>query len=498
VHGEAIGSTRSLRLILVMAENGTIGPNTFSALDVLFADYARDGHIPGLIFGVVADGRLAYVSGVGFQDLLSKRPVSRHTLFRVASMTKAFTALMVLKLRDAGKLTLDAPAQSYVPELRGWKYPTQDSPQIRVRDLLNHTAGFIYDDPWGDRQTLLPEAEFTRLLREGVSFARTPGTASEYSNLGYALLGRIISNVSGHPYDLTIARELLAPLSMASSGFSCDVAAVERRALGYSWLDDAWHVEPPIPHGSFGAMGGMHSSAVDYAKWTAYLLSAWPPRDDEDSGPVRRATLRELAQGSSFPDMRRRFGHSRTDSQDQAATYGMGMVVAVDKELGFTLSHSGGYPGFGSHVLLLPNQGTGLFAFANLTYAGVASPVWDAALMLQKGGYFKDRPVSITDALSVAYRAVEAVYREGDIAAAGDLLAMNFLLDRDARGWARDLARLKAQVGECIAAGPVRATSGLSGEFLWTCAHGRITGSLSLAPTRQVRIQQLILSRKTP
>jgi len=174
------------------------------------------------------------------------------------------------------------------------------------------------------------------------------------------------------------------------------------------------------------------------------------------------------------------------------------MVVAVDQELGFTLSHSGGYPGFGSHVLLLPNQGTGLFAFANLTYAGVASPVWDAALLLQKGGYFKDRPVSITDALSVAYRAVEAVYREGDIAAAGDLLAMNFLLDRDARGWARDLARLKAQVGECIAAGPVRATSGLSGEFLWTCAHGRITGSLSLAPTRQVRIQQLILSRKSP
>jgi D-alanyl-D-alanine-carboxypeptidase/D-alanyl-D-alanine-endopeptidase len=469
-----------------------------SQLDTLFADYALDKHIPGLVFGVVGDGGLAYVSGIGFQDLSSKRPVTPDTLFRVASMTKAFTALTVLELRDEGKLTLDTPAETYVPELRRWKYPTRDSPRIRVRDLLNHTAGFISDDPWGDRQTLLPEAEFTRLLSEGASFARTPGTGTEYSNLGYALLGRIISNVSGQPYDVTMTQKLLGPLSMNSTGFSSDIVTVERRALGYSWLDDAWHVEPPIPHGSFGAMGGMYSTAVDYAKWAAYILSAWPPRDDEDPGPVRRATVRELAQGSSFPDMRRRFGRSKTECGDQAAVYGMGMIVAVDKKLGFTLSHSGGYPGFGSHVLLLPNQGVGLFAFANLTYAGVSAPVWDAALLLRKGGYSMDRPASVPDSLSVAYRAVEAIYKEGDMAAAGDLLAMNLLMDRDACGWARDLARLKAEVGECLAPGPIRATSALSGEFLWTCAHGRITGSLSLAPTRQVRIQQIVLSRKAP
>lgn len=469
-----------------------------SALDPLFADYARDNHIPGLVFGVVAEGRLAYVSGIGYQDLSSRRPVTADTVFRIASMTKAFTALTVLRLRDEGKLTLDAPAESYIPELCDWKYPTADSARIRVRDLLNHTAGFIADDPWGDRQTLLPETEFTRLLREGVSFARPPGTASEYSNLGYALLGRIISNISGQPYDLAIAHKLLGPLGMSSTDFAGDAAPIERRALGYSWMDDAWHVEAPIPHGSFGAMGGMHSSAADYAKWVAYVLSAWPPRDAEDLGPVRRSTVRELAQGSSFPDRRRRFGQPRTDCSDQAAAYGMGLVVAVDKELGFTLSHSGGYPGFGSHVLLLPNAGTGLFALANRTYAGVATPVWDAAVMLRTRGYLEDRSEVITASLSEAYRAVQAVYERGDITVAGDLLAMNLLQDRDAHGWARDLARLKAQVGECIAAGPIRATSGLAGEFCWTCAHGRITGSVSLAPTRQVGIQQIVLARKVP
>ena len=481
-----------------MIDSGSEEPEVFSAVDRIFADYALEAHIPGLMFGIVADRRLVHVGGVGVQDLRSKRPVTPDTVFRIASMTKAFTALTILRLRDEGKLVLEAPAEAYVPELAGWRYPTRDSPRIRLRDLLNHTAGFISDDPWGDRQTLLPEAEFTQLLREGASFARAPGTGAEYSNLGYALLGRIISNVSGQPYDLMIAQKLLVPLTMNSSGFSSDIVSLERLALGYSWMDDAWLAEPPIPHGSFGAMGGMHSSALDYAKWVVYLLSAWPPRDDEDSGPVGRASVRELAQGSGFPDRRRRVGHARSDAGDQAVAYGMGMIAAVDRELGFTLSHSGGYPGFGSHVLLLPNHSAGLFAFANRTYAGVAAPVWNSALMLRKEAYIKERPEVITDSLSMAYHAVKAVYERGDTAAAGDLLAVNFLMDRDAQGWARDLARLKAQVGECIAPGPIRATSALSGEFLWTCAYGRITGSLSLAPTREVRIQQMVLSRKMP
>jgi D-alanyl-D-alanine-carboxypeptidase/D-alanyl-D-alanine-endopeptidase len=481
-----------------VTDNDTFAAGPYSTLDAVFADYTRDSRTPGLIFGVVSVGRPEYIKALGFQDLASKRPVTRHTVFRVASLTKAFTALTVLKLRDEGLIKLDALAETYVPELINWKYPTRDSPRIRVRDLLTHTAGFVTDDPWGDRQTLLPETEFTRLLRAGVSFARTPGTGAEYSNLGYAILGRIITNVSGKPYNLTIGEKLLKPLGMDSSGFASEDVEPERRAVGYSWSDDAWLAEPLIPHGSFGAMGGLHSNAADYGKWVEYLLSAWPPRDDEDPGPVGRATVRELAQGSSFPDIRGRFGLSSTAAAGQASAYGMGMVAAVDKDLGFTLSHTGGYPGFGAHVLLLPKQGVGLFAFANRTYACVAAPVWDAAMTLWSAGCLKDRPAAVNDALATAYRAVQSVYRKGNIEAANKLLAINILLDRPAQGWIRDIARLKAEVGECIDPGPLTATSNLSGEFLWTCAHGRVLGSMLLAPTREVRIQQVILSRKMP
>jgi D-alanyl-D-alanine-carboxypeptidase/D-alanyl-D-alanine-endopeptidase len=470
----------------------------FAGVDRIFADFAIDSHIPGLVYGIVAKGRPVYVRGIGVQDTESNRPVTPETLFRIASMTKAFTALTVLKLRDDGELQLDALAEIYVPELRGWKYPTLDSPRIRVRDLLNHTAGFVTDDPWGDRQTPLPEPEFSRLLREGVPFARTPATAMEYSNLGFAMLGRIITNVSGHPFADTITHSLLRPLGMESSGFFVDAAPRERRALGYRWEDDAWRLEPTLAHGAFGAMGGIQTSAIDYAKWVAYLLSAWPPRDDVDSGPAKRATVRELAQGSNFPRLRQRPGHTGAGVCRQAATYGMGMWVAVDCDLGLTLSHGGGYPGYGSYVLLLPDHDVGIFAFANRTYAGPSGAVWDAAVALSKAGFFKDRSVAVSLDLASAYRTVGAIYERGDIAIGADQLAMNFLMDRDAAGWARDLSDLKKQVGECDTTAPMSATSALAGEFTWRCAHGRLAGSVLLAPTRPPRIQAIDLARKTP
>ncbi len=465
----------------------------FSKIDSLFADYALDNHIPGLVYGIVAEGKLVHVHGLGVQDLVSKRAVNADSLFRIASMTKAFTALTILRLRDEGKLQLDALAETYVPEMRGWKYPTQDSPRIRVRDLLNHTAGFVTDDPWGDRQTPLPEAEFSKLLKEGVPFTTTPGTRMEYSNLGYALLGRIISNVSGKAYAETISQTLMQPLGMASSGFFVEQAPAERRALGYRWEDNAWRLEPTMAHGAFGAMGGVQTSANDYAKWVGFLLSAWPPRDGADAGPVKRATVRELAQGSNFPALRKRPGQSGEEACRLAGNYAMGFGVAVDCDLGLTLGHGGGYPGYGSYVLLLPDAGVGIFAFANRTYAGPTGPVWDAAIALHKAGYLKQSQPAPSADLANAYRAVAAMYKAGNVAAAGDVFAVNFLMDRDAAGRARDLAALKEKVGDCDTSAAVNPTGAQSGSFTWRCATGRVSGSVLLAPTVPARIQEIRL-----
>lgn len=468
------------------------------AIDQLFSDFRLDSHAPGLVYGIVADGRLVHVKGFGEQDLKAKRPVTADSLFRIASMSKAFTGLAILKLRDEGKLSLDALAETYVPELRGWRYPTADSPRIRVRDLLHHTAGFVTDDAWGDRQQVIPEAELTRMLKEGVPFTRTPGTAMEYSNFGYALLGRVITNASGMPFDQYIHRTIQRPLGMVSTGYEVRDWPIERRAIGYRRENEAWVEEPTMRHGAFGSMGGVQTSANDYGRWVAFLLSAWPARDDPEAGPVRRSTVRELAQGSNFVQTRRRPGKSGADACRQAAAYGMGIITAVDCEFGFALNHGGGFPGYGSHMLLMPEYGVGIFVFANRTYNGGAGAVWDAAVALQKAGALVRRKTALSPALAAGYAAAGSIYRAGNVGAAENMLAMNFLMDQSAESWAKELAYLKREVGSCDTSAPITPTGALSGTFTWRCERGRIDGGLLLAPTRPASIQDLQLSVVAP
>lgn len=467
-------------------------------IDRIFADFQVDSHAPGLVYGIVADGRLVHVKGFGVQDLVRKRPVTADSLFRIASMTKAFTALSILKLREQGKLSLDDLAETYVPEMRGWTYATKDSPRIRIRDLLTHSAGFVDDNPWGDRQTPLPDVEFTKMLSQGVPMSSAPGTHYEYSNFGFAVLGRIIANISGMPYRRYVEQSLLGPLGMASSGYEVGEWPVERRALGYRWEDGRWMREPDMADGAFGAMGGLQTSANDYARWVAFLLSAWPPRDDAENGPVARASVRMLAEGSNFMGVAQRNGKSGSTACRQAAAYGFAMRVAQDCDLGLTLAHGGGYPGYGSHVMLMPDYGVGIFVFTNRTYNGGAGAAWDAAVALQKAGALIARPVAVMPLLGQAYAAAGRIYAAGDVLAAKDNLAMNVLMDADAAHWSKRLAALKAEVGACAVDAPVIATGNLSGKFTWACDKGRVAGSLLLAPTATAQIQELKLEVKAP
>ncbi|HKD89247.1 MAG TPA: serine hydrolase domain-containing protein, partial [Streptosporangiaceae bacterium] len=171
-----------------------------ATLDAIVARFADRGGQPGLAYGVVAGGELVHSGGCG--ERWTGGPVpDAGTVFRIASMTKSFTATMVLLLRDQGALQLADPAEGYVPELSGVRLVSPDCPPITIRHLLTMTAGFTTDDPWGDRQQGLDPAVFARLLSSGgVRSAWAPGTVFEYSNLGYAILGRVIEAVTGEDY----------------------------------------------------------------------------------------------------------------------------------------------------------------------------------------------------------------------------------------------------------------------------------------------------------
>ena len=460
-------------------------------IDALFAKYRTDQHIPGMVYGVVKDGKLAYVKGIGVQNITDERAVTPDSLFRIASMTKAFTALSILKLRDDGKLRLDDLAEQHIPEMKGWTYPTKDSPRIRIRDLLQHVGGFVTDDPWGDRQQVLPQAEFTKMVAAGMPFSRAPQSAHEYSNFGYALLGRVVANASGMAYADYVRQTILTPLGMTASGFDAPKAPKVHYALGYRWENDRWSPEPEMADGAFNSMGGLQVSANDYAKWVAFLLSAWPALDDADTGPVKRATVREIAQGLNFVSVTNRIGASGATACKQAAAYGMGWRVAQDCDLGLTLAHGGGYPGYGSHVMLMPDHGVGVFAMANRTYAGPSAPAWDTAVAMGKAGLLETRAVPVSPAVAEAYAAAKAAYAAGNLGPLEGKLAMNFLMDRSADNWTAELAELKEEVGECPADEPLAPIGAMSTAFRLDCAKGKLDGILLLAPTTPPTVQAL-------
>ena len=265
-------------------------------IDRLFRAYATDRKIPGMIWGVVIDGQVAHLGSFGVRDRASQAPVTPDTAFRIASMTKSFTALAVLKLRDDGRLSLEDPVSRWIPEFARMERPTRDTPPLTIRQLLSHSAGFPEDNPWGDQQLSATDAMMDEWLAKGIPFSTPPGTRYEYSNYAFGLLGRVVTKAAGVPYEQYVHTEILSKLHMDGSTFQFADVPAARRAIGYRLKPDGTYAEePPLPHGVFGAMGGLLTTATDLGKYVAFHLSAWPARDDEDAGPVRRASVREMA-----------------------------------------------------------------------------------------------------------------------------------------------------------------------------------------------------------
>ncbi len=446
---------------------------------------------PGLVFGVVNGGKLVYVRAFGVQDTKTNTPVNADSVFRIASMSKQMVALAALKLRDAGKLELDAPAERYIPELAKLHYPTSDSPKILVRDLLSHAAGFVTDDPWGDRQLDMSEADFSRFVAAGVPFSRAPGMAYEYSNFGYALVGRLVTNTAHRNYADYVTGNLLEPLGMNATTFDIAKIPAEHRAIGYRWENDAWKEEPALGPGTFGAMGGMATSANDYARYVAWVLSAWPPRDGADSRILRRASVREIARPQTYATV-----IAPTDPAGcaRSASYGFGVIPFTDCILGTHFGHSGGLPGFGSNVLFVPNRDLAVFAFANRTYTPASRVVREAANLLVKSGAFPARQPPLAPGLAALLAAATRIYASGDVMTELESLAMNVLLDRDAALRNGELANLKERLGTCAAPPDPASDTAMSGKFELACERGTLKIDLILAPTSPPTLQKLEFS----
>jgi CubicO group peptidase (beta-lactamase class C family) len=473
--------------------------NAFPEADRVFRAFAEASRVPGIAYGILIDGELVHSGAYGVRELDGKTPVDIDTVFRIASMTKSFTALAIVRLRDEGRLSLDDPAERYVPELAGLQYPTADSPKITIRHLLSHAEGFPEDNPWGDRQLAASDADMTRMLRAGIPFSTAPGTAYEYSNFGFAILGRIVARVSGMPYAAYVTANILTPLGMTATTLEAASAPPARLAHGYRLEDGQWKEEPPLPDGAFGSMGGMLTSTRDLARYVGFLMSAWPPRDDPETGPIRRSSAREMQQ--VWRPSAAIVSRYATDAPLglNAGGYGFGLRVWQTCSVSHLVAHSGGLPGFGSHMRWLPEHGVALVAMGNLTYTSwgrVADDVIDA---LQRTGGLVPRKPQPSAVLLDARDGVSRLVSAWDDALADQLAADNFFLDESRERRRAALEALRSAHGACrVDPGRFDVENALRGTWTMACDRGSLRVSVTLAPTMPPRVQYLAVRSILP
>lgn len=460
-----------------------------SAIDAAVAREMKQQNLPGLALGVVIDGQLVYAKGYGVANLEAKTPPDADTVYRIGSLTKSFTALAILMLRDDGVLGLDDPLAKWIPEAGGLSYPTKDAPPITLRQLLTHTSGLPTDLPAGGGAADAPsEAALLKRL-DGLALERVPGTAWSYSNLGFSLLGIVVGHASHSSLHEVIDQRILAPLGMTSTVWHRAQVPAGRLARSYDVAPNG-----PIPWthlehlGAGDGAGGIYSTARDMARYIALQLSAYPPSDAPDRGIVRRATLREAHSTGVFVGAS---VYARRDAKPgqpsvvlSAGAYGFGWEHFRTCEYDDFVAHAGGIEGYHSEVHFLTAHGVGVVALSNFVHGKPGLAIDRVIEELAKTGALEPyvAHVQASPLFATAMTSLLAVYNTWDEAGFRALLARP-----PVPGEANELAGYRRLHGACSGFTPAAVTSPLSAHFAMECEHGVFDLEVDLTPTGLIR-----------
>ncbi|AUX21722.1 serine hydrolase [Sorangium cellulosum] len=451
---------------------------------------AQQERLPALALGVVIDDELAIREVIGVRDVALGGEVDEHTRFRLGSITKPLTAAAVLRLRDEGRLAIDAPAARYLPALAGVVYPTRDSRPMTVRDLLTHSAGLPRLGVFSPASTArdVTEREILSTL-DGFGLESAPGTETSYSNLGYSLLGLLVGRAAGVPYRRYVSEALLAPLGMRDAAW--DAAQVPAGSLASPHVRAGDAVTPIAPWrlGASEAAAGLYASLADMGRFVGFQLAAWPARDAPDAGVLRRSTVREshmmARNGSAFP------ASGGSDGP------GLGWQVREDCDLGHVVFHNGLIDGFSASVVLLPRRGVGVVALANVAGADLESLNKKVLGKLEATGAMVARVVPPSPSVRRAAQAVAAVIGR----------ARTDVLDRRLRpGWfseahlgalRQELRDIGERMGACALDGSAMVESATSARFGLRCQRGALSVAVRVDTSSDPRITSLNVEEQT-
>jgi CubicO group peptidase (beta-lactamase class C family) len=316
----------------------------------------------GLAVGVVRNGRLEFFHGHGLADIASNTPIGEDTVFRIASITKTFTAIAVMQLWEQGLVDLDAPANDY---LRAYKLiPAQAKFRpATVRHLLTHTAGIREVLHLSGLLRMRDLGETVKLRRRVPSLAEyyrgglridaEPGTRFMYTNHGFATLGQIVEDVSGKPLDRYFRERIFDPLGMANTDLVRSDRVRSRLATGYELRSHGAKAVADYEVIPVGA-GAIYSSPRDMARYLAALLGGGV---NEHGSVLKPSTVATMFEPHYQPDPR---------------VPGIGLAF-MRTNLGghLALEHDGILPGFDSQIFLAPDDGVGVMAFANGAKGGL-------------------------------------------------------------------------------------------------------------------------------
>ncbi|HEX2784400.1 MAG TPA: serine hydrolase domain-containing protein [Ilumatobacteraceae bacterium] len=442
-----------------------------------------------IAWGVVAHGELVLTGACAAEP--DPMPTPR-TVFRIASMTKSFTAAAILILRDRGALRLDDPVAHIVPEFSAVVGPTSDSPPITIRHLLSMAAGMVTDDMWADRHLDVSDDDVDELLASGATFAWPPQLRGEYSNLGFAMLGRVIQRASGRRAQQFITENLLLQLGMHRTTWK--QPNHDDWARPYVVRDDLRVADiAPLSDGAFAPMGGLWSCVADLARWVAWLADAFPPRDGDESGPLCRASRRDMQQVQrSWPTVHTPAngeGDDSTPERIDGGGYGFGLFVTHDDRFGHFVAHSGGLPGYGSNMRWLPGRGIGVIALGNVTYAPMTMLARRMLEVVDDHGLAAAVPIRPSPALEAAAHGLALLLSDWTEDAAEELFADNVDLDESFSRRAGRAAELVAARGTLTLLG-IEAETAMRGRATMRCTDGTdVKIDLDLSPVVPPRIQ---------
>ncbi len=358
---------------------------------------------------------------------------------------------------------------------------------------MTHSAGFPEDNPWGDRQLADTDKELMEFIGKQISFSNPPGIAYEYSNLGFALQGKIISQVSGMRYQDYIKQHILEPLGMKSTTYEFADVPAGKLAHGYRWLNQQWNEEALLhdtKDGSWGAMGSMISSIDEFARYMAFHMSAWPPNNVKDDGPVKRSSVREMHQPWRMNTLNPAFTFSdgRTCPTATAYCYGLNWMKDCDGKI--YIAHSGGLPGFGSQWRIMPDYGIGVVAFANRTYAPAGAINLRVLDTLIKLAGLQPRQIVPSKILEQRKAELLKILPGWNNAEQSGIFAENFFPDYPIDSLRKQSQDLYSKAGKIIAVQATKPENQLRGSFIMEGEKINMEVYFTLSPENPALIQE--------